>query len=89
MNRRQFLRRSGLAAAAVGTAPLILPGNILGAEAPSKKVSVGLIGLGRQTQIVNIPGFLSLDNCQVVAICDVDSWRLQKAKDQIESHYAR
>ena len=89
MNRRQFLRRSGMAAAAFGVAPLILPRNLLGADAPSKKISVGIIGAGRQTQTTNIPGFLSLNNCQVVAVCDVDSWRLQQAKQQVEAYYAQ
>jgi len=88
MNRRHFLQRGSLAATALATAPLILPRNILGAEAPSKKITVGIIGVGRQTQNINIPGFLSRDNCQVVAVCDVDSWRLQRAKDLVESHYA-
>lgn len=89
MNRRQFFRRGGMAAAAFGVAPLILPRNILGADAPSKKNSVGIIGVGRQTQNINIPGFLALDKCRVVAVCDVDSWRLQQAKQQVEAYYAQ
>lgn len=89
MNRRQFLRRSGLAAATIGAMPLILPRNILGADAPSKKITVGIIGLGRQTQNINIPGFLSLANCRVVAVCDVDTWRLQRSQERVESYYAQ
>ena len=73
----------------LGVAPLILPRNILGADAPSKKVSVGIIGVGRQTQNINLPGFLSRGNCQVVAVCDVDSWRLQRAQALVESYYAK
>ncbi len=89
INRRQFLQRGGMAAAALGVAPLILPRNLLGADAPSKKISVGIIGAGRQTQNINIPGFLTLNNCRVVAVCDVDSWRLQQAKQQVETYYAQ
>lgn len=85
ISRRSFLKCSAMAAAA----PLILPRNLLGADAPSKKVSVGVIGCGRQTQNVNIPGFLSLDNCRVVAVCDVDAWRAEKAREKIDSHYAK
>ena len=55
-----------MAAATIGAMPLILPRNILGANAPSKKIAVGIIGLGRQTQNINIPGFLSLANCRIV-----------------------
>lgn len=86
--RRQFLGRLGAATFGLGLAPLILPRNIFGADAPSKKITVGVIGVGRQTANVNIPGFLNLPNCQVVAVCDVDSWRLNQAKEQVDSFYA-
>ena len=88
VSRRGFLRRAALTVAAFGAAPLILPRDLLGADAPSKKVTVGVIGTGRQTQHINLPGFLTLDNCRVVAVCDVDAWRLEGAKAQVEAHYA-
>ena len=87
-SRRQFLRRTGLATLGLGLAPLVLPRNILGADAPSKKITVGVIGLGRQTQNVNIPGFLNLPDCRVVAVCDVDAWRLAQAKTLVEDFYS-
>ena len=36
-----------------------------------------------------IPGLLDIAEAQVVAACDVDSWRLNKAKETIEAHYAK
>ena len=36
-----------------------------------------------------IPGLLDIAGAQIVAACDVDSWRLNKAKATIEAHYAQ
>jgi len=38
---------------------------------------------------VNFPGFARLDNCQVVAINDVDAWRLSSAKAKIAQTYEK
>ena len=43
--RRAFLKQSGLAAATVA-APLILPSGLRGANAPSNKITVGIVGSG-------------------------------------------
>ena len=48
-----------------------------------------MIGMGRQAQIVNMQQFLQMKDVQIVAICDVDSWRLQKAKAALETAYAQ
>lgn len=84
-SRRSFLKAAGLAF----TSPLILPRNVLGADAPSRKISVGLIGTGRQMIHANLPAFLSLENCTVTAVCDVDAWRMDTAKNLVEKHYAK
>ncbi len=42
-SRREFLKRAGLAAAAV---PLIVPSRVLGADAPSNQITMGFIGVG-------------------------------------------
>jgi myo-inositol 2-dehydrogenase / D-chiro-inositol 1-dehydrogenase len=87
-SRRQFLKTaSGLAAgAAVG--PLILRQSAFGADVPSNRITMGFIGTGRQAAGANIPQFMALPEVQVVAVCDVDDWRLGKAKEQVEGHYA-
>ena len=71
MKRREFLRRSGGAAAAVLAAPMILPSTVLGANAPSRRITMGIIGCGNQSTI-DIPAWLSNEDCQVVAVCDVN-----------------
>jgi predicted dehydrogenase len=37
---------------------------------------------------VNLPGLLAVPAAQVVAVCDVDSWRLEEARRAVEAHYA-
>lgn len=91
-SRRVFLRRTAVTAAAATLGPLILPGRVLGldgAVAPSHRITVGVIGTGRQTAYANIPGFLREADAQIIAVCDVDSWRMEKARKQVEGHYAK
>jgi hypothetical protein len=87
LNRRQFLGTAG-AIAAGAAAPLILPRSMVGASAPSDRVTLGFIGTGRQAMGMNIPEFLAVPGVQVVAVCDVDSWRLGEAKKLVEAYYA-
>lgn len=77
ISRRALLASSG--------APLFLPAKLFGAYAPSNRVTVGVIGAGRQTVAVNLKQFLAMPEVQVAAICDVDSWRLENARQQIET----
>jgi myo-inositol 2-dehydrogenase/D-chiro-inositol 1-dehydrogenase len=103
MNRRHFLKNSAVAASAISTVgiPTIVPATVFGKNAPSNRIPIGLIGTGRQGYGQNlqgsdlqsidarIPGLLDLPDVQVVAVCDVDSWRMEKAKTTVESHYAK
>ena len=84
LNRRQFLGTAG-AIAAGAAAPLILPGRLFGASAPSDRVTLGFIGTGRQAMGMNIPEFMAVPDVQVVAVCDVDGWRLGEAKKLVEA----
>lgn len=86
--------------------PTIVPASVFGRNrsgrpVPSDRVTVGLIGTGRQGYGQNlqgadlksigtrIPGLLDVPEAQLVAVSDVDSWRMNKAKTTIESHYAK
>lgn len=79
LSRRDFLRRTAIAGV-----PLLLPRRLFGADAPSRKTTVGLIGMGRQMMNANLPAFLAIDTCRVVAVCDVDAWRLAAAKKKVD-----
>lgn len=105
MNRRSFLKTTALTTgtlSAVGF-PTIVPATVLGRNGrptPSDRVTVGLIGTGRQGYGQNlqgadlnsigarVPGLLELPDVQIVAVCDVDSWRMNRAKTLIETRYA-
>ncbi len=66
MNRRQFISRTAIAAAA----PLVITNfNVFGADAPSNKLNLALIGSWGRGEA----HFESLATQNVVALCDVDA----------------
>ena len=85
LTRREFLRSSVAGMAG----PCIVPASVFGAEAPSSRITVGMIGMGRQAYHSNLKSFLSFSDVHVAAVCDVDAWRLDNAKKAVERHYAR
>lgn len=92
MNRREFLTKTALTAGVTCVAPLVLPSRVFGSSqrpSPANRITIGVIGCGRQTAYANIPGFLQEPDAQIVAVCDVDSWRMEKAKQQVEDFYAK
>lgn len=86
--RRTFIRNMGLAGAAVGF-PTIIPSRVLGADAPSNKINVLQIATGRIGRSMDMPGILRHDATRLVALCDVDSLRLDDGKKMVEGHYKR
>ncbi|MBC7826161.1 MAG: Gfo/Idh/MocA family oxidoreductase [Chitinophagaceae bacterium] len=100
MNRRSFLRNAGFVSASISF-PAIVPSSVFGKKAPSNRITIGMIGMGRQGYGQNlqgsnlqsigarIPGVLEISDAQVVAVCDVDSWRMNKAKEAVERYYSQ
>jgi len=84
--RREFLRGAVLSSVALSF-PAIIPSSVLGQEAPSKRINVGLIGMG-----LMMGGhhriMLSRPDTQVLAVCDVDADKRAKAKATTERTYA-
>ena len=90
MNRRTFLRNSATAVAGAALlGPTLVPASVFGADAPSNRITVGMIGMGRQAFYSNVKSFLGASDVQVVAVCDVDTWRLGNARKAVEAHYAQ
>ncbi len=86
LNRRQFLTVTGFALAA----PTIIPASALGRDgkaAASERVTLGVVGWGMQGP-GNTHAFLALNDCQVVAACDLDKNHLQSAVGSINQHYS-
>jgi myo-inositol 2-dehydrogenase/D-chiro-inositol 1-dehydrogenase len=70
--------------------PAIVPSSVLGAGAPSNRIQVAQIGCGRQARDSEIPGVLRHSElARFVAICDVDSVRMEDARTWIESEYTK
>ena len=85
--RRRFLRSgvAGILAAAV--APRFVPARLLGQAAPSKRVTLGFIGVGTHGLGVNLRSFLQEDDCVALAICDVQSHKRDAALAEVHKHY--
>jgi predicted dehydrogenase len=84
-SRRQFLKETVLASSAI-VFPNIVPSIVFGKDAPSNRIVMGCIGTGGQGTF-NMKTFLGQSDVQVVAVCDVDSNRRQKARDIVNTKY--
>jgi predicted dehydrogenase len=84
LNRRRFLQTAGSAA--------ILPSFIrragaqTSATSPNNRINLGVIGMGWQGP-GNTEAFLSLQDCQVIAACDIDAGHLQAAVKKVNDAY--
>ena len=88
ITRRQFLTTSLAASAAASLFPTIVPSSVFGADAPSNKIQIGQIGCGRIANEMDMPGILKHNVARIVAVCDLDSKRLARAKNRVEKFYA-
>ncbi len=80
-SRRSFIK-SGIVATAGLAFPQIIPAHVLGAQAPSNKIQVGVIGCGRIAGGMDIPGlWLNQDLALPVALADCDCKRLRVTRD--------
>jgi len=86
LTRRQVLR--GAAAAAV---PYFVPGAALGLggrEAPSERITAGVIGLGdRGTAHTN--ALLGRPDAQLLAVCDVYQSKRERFRQKVDDHYGK
>lgn len=79
--------KSGLGISATLAFPFILPGYLRGQGSPSKKITIGCIGMGRMG-LGDLRGFLAIPDVQVVAVCDVDRNRAGHAAEIVNTTYA-
>lgn len=86
VSRRQFVRTAA-GAAALFTAPLIVPARLFGAAAPSNRIRVGQIGCGRIALGHDLPGVMRSGLADVVAVCDLDTKRVAGGKAWVEKFY--
>jgi predicted dehydrogenase len=85
--RRSFIKSSLLSAGALAV-PHLLPSRLWAAEVkPSARVTVGFIGMGKQSH--GLLGAFLGQGAQVVAVCDVDTTRRENARKRVDEHYQR
>jgi predicted dehydrogenase len=83
--RRDFLKLSAAAAATIGF-PTIVPASVFGQTAPSNRINVGAIGVGRISRGHDLPGIWQFDQARIMAVCDLDAKRVEEAKTLINSY---
>jgi predicted dehydrogenase len=69
--------------------PYVVSSSALGQNgtiAPSERIVMGCIGMGSQGSS-NMRAFLDKNEVQIVAVCDVDKWRLDRAKGIVDYRY--
>lgn len=86
-SRRSFIKTT-LGAAAVTGFPAIVPPSVFGQNAPSNRINVGAIGVGRISRAHDLPGIWQHDIARIMAVCDLDSNRVELGKAFINAHYA-
>ncbi len=89
ISRRQFIRRTAAAVSATAAIPYIVPSAVLGAGgaiAPSERITMGGIGIGGMGTH-DLKNFLEEDDVRFLAVCDVDTQRLNKARDLVNEKY--
>ena len=82
VSRRSFLRTATAAAGA----PLVVRASALGANPPSDRIAMGLIGIGKMCQ-GHLRSMLGRPTVHVRAVCDVQAARRDPAKAQVDSRY--
>jgi predicted dehydrogenase len=87
-SRRAFLKMSMGAAAAVGF-PTIVPSSVFGRTAPSNRINVGAIGVGRISRGHDLPGIWQFDQARIMAVCDLDAKRVEEAKTLLNGYYGK
>ena len=92
-SRRNFVKNAikGTVAATIPISvfPTIVPASVFGKNAPSNQVNVGAIGNGRISRDHDMPGVLRSSQGRIVAVCDLDTKRVQSAKTMVNDYYTK
>jgi hypothetical protein len=89
LSRRRFIASTLKAGVAAAVFPAIVPASVFGKYAPSNRINVGAIGTGRISRIHDLPGIWKYDQAHIIAVCDLDSNRVDAAKTLINDYYTK
>jgi myo-inositol 2-dehydrogenase/D-chiro-inositol 1-dehydrogenase len=96
-SRRNFIKNTvkgaagtiAISAFPASAFPTIVPASVIGKNAPSNRINIGAIGIGRISTTHDLPGVLKYDKSTVMAVCDLDSRRLKQGMDLVDGYYAK
>ena len=87
INRRDFIKSSGLVAAGIGMSGFAMP-TVLAHGAPSKKIVAAIAGVnGRGDHLAGL--FAGLPDCEIGYVCDVDERAMNKTADKVATLQSR
>lgn len=93
MSRRGFIEttaRGGVGAAVLSAGfPTIVPSSVFGKASPSNQLNIAAIGTGRISRIHDMPSTWKYDHARIMAVCDLDSKRVEDAKKLVNEYYAK
>jgi predicted dehydrogenase len=69
--------------------PAIVPSSVFGAEAPSNQINIGAIGAGRISRGHDLPGLWKHPAARIMAVCDLDSRRVQDGIRLVNGQYTK
>jgi predicted dehydrogenase len=76
-------------AAAVAAAPYVVTSPVFGADAPSNRVTVGLIGCGNIGSNYHAPTLMREEDVRMVAVADAYKSRRDALADRLNRHYGQ
>jgi predicted dehydrogenase len=83
-----FTRRGVIKGTAAAAFPTIVPASVFGATAPSKRINVGAIGVGRISRGHDMKEVLRHDDAHITAVCDLDTKRMASGQQFVDAAYA-
>src|ERR1017187_6160966 len=86
VSRRSILK-TGLAAVTAGF-PTIVPATVFGQTAPSNRINVGAIGVGRISRVHDLPAIRKYGSAHIMAVCDLDANRVELGKTLVNGFYS-
>jgi predicted dehydrogenase len=87
VSRRSILK-TGLGAAAVAGFPMIVPSTVFGQNAPSNRINIGAIGVGRISRTHDLPAIQKVASARVIAVCDLDANRVEQGQALVNGFYS-
>ncbi|MBO9592068.1 MAG: Gfo/Idh/MocA family oxidoreductase [Niabella sp.] len=91
-SRRNFIRNSATISAGaflLPRVPMIVPASFFTKDAPSNKVNIAQIGCGRIATTHDLVETFKHESARIVAMADVDRYRLEAGKQKVEQWYAK